>query len=281
MVGTDRSRVSAALWSHKDDDVQEVSAEADAEHHIVCVQYSSYFGELELDGRKAFAKNVRFGTTALIRAGEAPFAVHRGSWRVMHMYLPNRLLLSLADAEDLVARAGALELVAPQCDQDDVIQQISRSILTEMRADAPLSGLRVDALGQDLAIQLLRAHSNLAGTGALQPRKGGLSPQHLRRVQDRLEDSLAEDTGLAALAAVAGLSEHHLCRAFRQSTGEPPHRWLLLRRIERARDLLASTTLSVAEIAAAVGYDDPSYFARLFKRHAGATPSAYRQERGL
>ena len=96
---------------------------------------------------------------------------------------------------------------------------------------------------------------------------------------DRLLDDLPCESSLAELAALTGLSEHHFCRSFVRSTGTPPHRWLLNQRVARAQQLLSSSLLTVAEIAASVGYEDPSYFARLFKRHTGVTPLTYRKER--
>lgn len=74
-----------------------------------------------------------------------------------------------------------------------------------------------------------------------------------------------------------GLLPSHFCLAFRASTGLPPHRFQIVKRIERARDLLLDPNLSVAGIAQAVGYDDSAYFSRLFSRETGVTPRQWRQ----
>lgn len=108
---------------------------------------------------------------------------------------------------------------------------------------------------------------------------GGLAPWQVRRVTDFLEDHLADDVSLDDLSALVGLSTFHLCRAFKHSTGLPPHRWRLHRRIERARDMLEATDLPVTEVAAAVGYDDPSQLAAAFRKALGISPSQYRRER--
>ena len=71
----------------------------------------------------------------------------------------------------------------------------------------------------------------------------------------------------------------HLCRAFRESTGLPPYRRRMQRRIEQARKMLEGTDLPVTEIAASVGYDDPSELSSAFRKLLGVTPSQYRQER--
>jgi len=78
------------------------------------------------------------------------------------------------------------------------------------------------------------------------------------------------------LAGTAGLSIHHFARAFRQSVGEPPHSYVLRRRIERAQEMLKQTDQPLAEIALAVGFSDHSHFARHFRRLVGVTPGAAR-----
>jgi AraC-like DNA-binding protein len=88
-----------------------------------------------------------------------------------------------------------------------------------------------------------------------------------------MEEHLAEDFRLEDLSRLLDLSTFHLCRAFKQSTGLPPHRWRLARRIERAREMLEGTNRSVTDIAAAVGYDDPSQLAAVFRKALGVTPT--------
>lgn len=105
-----------------------------------------------------------------------------------------------------------------------------------------------------------------------------LSARSLALVKDRLDAPGAPSVALSELAALCRLSPHHLCRAFKAATGLPPHRWQVVRRIERARTLLTGTTLPVAEVASAVGYDDPAYFSRLFAKETGHSPRAWRAE---
>ena len=96
---------------------------------------------------------------------------------------------------------------------------------------------------------------------------------------NHLQDHLADDVSLAELAALVGLSSYHLCRAFKASTGLPPHRWRLARRIERARELLEHSEISITDVAAAVGYEDPSQLAAVFRKTLGMSPTRYRRER--
>lgn len=136
------------------------------------------------------------------------------------------------------------------------------------------STLEMEARALLVVERLVQLH----GGAAANPR-GGLSPSHLRKATDLLTERLHEDVPLAELAAQVELSPFHFCRAFKLSTGTPPHRWQIARRIERACDLLVATQMSITDIAAAVGYEDPGQFATVFRRTMNHTPSQYRNAR--
>jgi transcriptional regulator GlxA family with amidase domain len=106
--------------------------------------------------------------------------------------------------------------------------------------------------------------------------RGGLPPRVLQRVRDHVETHLEDSISLQDLASIAGLSTSHFIRAFKQSAGMTPHRYLLYRRVRRALGLLAETTLALSDIAIASGFADQSHFCRQFRKLVGATPSRYR-----
>lgn len=96
------------------------------------------------------------------------------------------------------------------------------------------------------------------------------------RLQDWLEAHFQEPVLLADLARASGLSERSLLRRFRQATGDSPSTYLQLLRVEEARRQLESSRLGLEAITRAVGYEDVSSFSRLFRRHTGLSPGAYR-----
>ena len=112
---------------------------------------------------------------------------------------------------------------------------------------------------------------------ALRPRvRGGLPPRAMRRVREFIQEHLEENVSIQALANIAGLSMYHFARAFKQSEGMTPHEYLVERRVQRTKDLLAETDLPLSEIALASGFSDQSHCARRFREHVGVTPSSYR-----
>lgn len=107
--------------------------------------------------------------------------------------------------------------------------------------------------------------------------RGGLAPWQVRRTTDFMHSNLGRNIALKELAELVGLSPFHFARAFKQSVGDPPHRYLARRRIERACELLAASELSVIEIAAQLGYEAPGALSRMFRREVGLSPSDYRR----
>ena len=101
--------------------------------------------------------------------------------------------------------------------------------------------------------------------------------RHLLRAKDLADLRYAEPLTVADLAKAAGLSPAHFSRAFRQAFGEPPHRYLLTRRLERAAALLRNTDRSVTEICLAGGLTSVGSFTTSFRRMFGQTPLEYRR----
>jgi AraC-like DNA-binding protein len=106
--------------------------------------------------------------------------------------------------------------------------------------------------------------------------RGGLSPTLKNRVCDFIEEHIGEKISLGALSSMAGLSPNHFARAFQQSVGMPPHRYLLRRRLEHVEQMLRETQLPLSQIALAVGFSDQSHLARHFRRLTGMSPSLAR-----
>lgn len=150
------------------------------------------------------------------------------------------------------------------------------AMTTDLDEGSPAGRLYGESLATALAVYLLDRY-------AVQRRKtkifkGGLPRYRLKRVLDYIGENLSGEVGLPELAALAGMSPHYFCELFKESMGCPPHRFVLLQRIDRAKELLRSRRLTVLEIGITVGFQNPSHFARMFHRFVGITPSEFRSD---
>jgi AraC family transcriptional regulator len=112
---------------------------------------------------------------------------------------------------------------------------------------------------------------------ALHAEVGGLGAFRARLVRTYIEENLSRNIQLASLAALVDLEDGHLLKSFKRSFGVPPHRYILQRRVEQAKLLLANSSMRVTDIALSTGFADASHFATTFRRLAGLTPSQYRK----
>lgn len=276
-----RDGLTAAAWRFDADEPFEIFADPDPEIHIISPIMTGVVDcELFLDGRRAYRAQFGSGMFNLVRAGEQPRAVEYGAnCSFLHLYLPDVALQRCA--EENGAGTGRIELVETGAVADPLVHRLALAIETEMRCPQIGSRLMIDGLTLQLAGHFVRHWSN-AGKGkgqAFRTFRSGLAPWQLKRVKTFLTEELHRDVGLDELTALVNLSPTHLCRAFRQSTGLPPHQWQMHKRVERAKELLLHPKHSITDISLAVGYANPGHFATLFKRITGVSPRDWRRER--
>src|SRR5215831_7360007 len=101
--------------------------------------------------------------------------------------------------------------------------------------------------------------------------------RRLLRAKDRMDAASHEEWPVERLASVSGVSEAHFARSFKEAFGAPPHRYLLTRRIERAKALLRDTDLAITEVAFRTGWNSLGTFGRIFRDITGESPGELRQ----
>ncbi len=176
-------------------------------------------------------------------------------------------LLWTPDAET----AGLLEPLNPF--EDDLISMWATAIASELDSEAP-DRLFVESLGNAAILRLKRIFSDKAGAT---PRSSGMSRERLRRVTEYIDAHLGDDLTLDVLADIACLSAHHLSRSFHRTVGVRLHRYVLQRRIERAKQLILETELSMAEIGWMVGFGSQAAFTKRFHQEVGQSPARLRR----
>ncbi|SED22569.1 AraC-type DNA-binding protein [Bradyrhizobium erythrophlei] len=111
--------------------------------------------------------------------------------------------------------------------------------------------------------------------------RGGLAAWQIARLQAYIDSNLHRTLHIRNLSAVARRSPAHFCRQFKMAFGEPPHAYVVRRRLERACHLMMISAASLSEIALSVGFSDQAHLCRLFRKTFGQSPASWRRERGI
>lgn len=157
---------------------------------------------------------------------------------------------------------------------DSTILHIAQLFKSELLNGGIAGKVYVESLRNLLAVHLLRNYNFTVTKPVLV--ESALDTFKLNKVKNFIEDGLAEDLSIADMAAVVHMSQFHFARAFKTATGSSPHRYLVERRMERAKVLLKVTRISIAEIAYGLGFANHSHFIAQFRKATGITPKSYR-----
>jgi AraC family transcriptional regulator len=242
-------------------------------HHML-VLYTRPPEELELryEGVKRHLPPPA-GAISLVPAGSPSRVRTSGCKDQLHLFLEPGLVARVA------AEAFGLDparLTVPPLDGLHLphLRAAMGAVDAELTAGGAGGRLATESLANVLAVHLIR--HVLAPHRPERGRDGVLPQGRLRAVIEYVEEHLGVGPTMEQLAAVARLSPYHFARQFKAATGLPPHQYVILRRVERAKELLqAGTALSLAEVAAHVGFSDQSHLSQHFKRLVGVTPGQF------
>jgi AraC family transcriptional regulator len=107
------------------------------------------------------------------------------------------------------------------------------------------------------------------------------SDEYINQTLEYIHDHYRQDIHIDTLAALAQQSKYHFIRSFKKWTKYSPYQYILFLRIEAAKDMLYSSTLTITQISYDLGFSNPSQFYRIFHQHAGLTPKQYRKTHQL
>lgn len=235
-------------------------------------------GVERMDGRFAGRRGGPEADSYIVYLGDGESRRYASSGEVAlgQIYFQPAFLGELTAAEPGPARAG-LGSEGTIFGQDRELRRLVEGYVARALGygGAP-SAPEMDALAVLLALRLVRAHA--PGRSADQGRasRSGLGARRLRRVLEHIDADLAGDASLATLSALVGLSPQHFCTAFRRSTGRTPHRYVLDRRVDRAKQLLLGGDGPLSRIALDCGFASQQHLTTTFKRSAGVSPARFR-----
>ena len=186
-------------------------------------------------------------------------------------------LAQIARENNFARQPEILEKTPNSVGGDPLVTHIGMALLADNIADGDLPArLYADSLRQALMLHLLKNYTSASG-GAPADFRGGLPAYKMRRVEEFVRENLERDLSLSELAEAANLSQFHFARAFRLTTGITPHEFLMQKRIEVAKDLLANSNLPIVEISNRAGFKNQSHFTNLFRKLNRLTPKHWRE----
>jgi AraC-like DNA-binding protein len=215
------------------------------------------------------------GDSTMLDYSETSTVTLHSSKDTVRLYLPRPTL------QDFVREqygSNEVHLRPPQqVMRDPILYHLGASLSALLEHPEENNSLLVDHIALSLQSHLYQTYS---ATPAWTPKaRGGLAPWQESRAKEAMDANLDKEITIARLAYECGLSTRQFARAFRQSTGRPPHRWLLQRRVERAQELLLTSDKTLAEIARACGFNDQTHLTRVFGKTVGTSPGLWRRAR--
>jgi AraC family transcriptional regulator len=248
------------------------------EHHLtqhcICLVLNSFVCDRWLDHR--FYRDVcNKGTIAIIPAD----VMHRAA------SLNKQLnFITLSMSQNLFNQA-AQDWASPDVFQpiphtahleDPLIMGIGLALKAEMESGYIGGRLYEESLATAITVHLLRHYCN--HKPKTKSYSNGLSSSKLRSALDYIQDNLDQSLSLDELARQVGISQYYFCSLFKQSVGVSPWQYVIERRIERAKELLRTSEMSLSEIALLCGFANQNHLNRHFRKLVGVTPKAYRNQ---
>ncbi|SEK12647.1 MULTISPECIES: AraC family transcriptional regulator [unclassified Variovorax] len=161
--------------------------------------------------------------------------------------------------------------------RDDVLAHLAGALTPALQRPSEASMLFVDQVCLAMTSYLVDAHGQAAP--AAEPRTHRvLSRSHEARAKEMLRSKMDGGISIAEIADACNLSRSYFIHAFRETTGQTPHQWLVAQRLERAQALLMDFERPLAEVAAACGFSDQSHFTRVFSQFTGTPPGTWRRK---
>jgi AraC family transcriptional regulator len=259
-----------------DGGMSDVSAPIPAEEaFVVSVHLKELpFHELRLRGATVHTGYHPKGGVSVFDLEDDPSFFFPSPFHCLHFYVKRTTLDMLAD-EHGARRIETLRW--PHGTTDETVSHLGSALLSALESPESANELFVDQVALALSAYFAYAYGGMRKADRVA--RGGLAPWQERRCKELMTGRLGHQISLGELAKACGLSISRFARAFKQATGESPHRWLVKRRVEAAKELLRSSDLSIAEIALDCGFSDQSHLTRVFSVMAGATPGTWRRNR--
>ncbi|WP_181159951.1 AraC family transcriptional regulator [Sandaracinobacter neustonicus] len=251
-------------------------AEAVVDAHFLITFLSPQRGrELRLASARSTTFDAPSGSVDLIPAGAGYYCRWEHPVECVLLSVAPDQLTRFAEREFDASRIELRPVVPGAVDR--TAARIAGLMRDEMMQARPPGRLYMESLATALLCHTVQTHSSLAEQAASSQWKGGLPPRVWRETDEFIRENLASDMALSSLSQRAGLSYSHFLRAFRQTAGVSPHRYIMLQRAQLARELAATSRLPLKQIALQCGFANQSHMTTVMKTLLNETPGDVRR----
>ena len=250
----------------------ELDAVVQPPDHVIAVHLAGSVNLRQTRNGRTRARKMNAGDITITPVGPPTRWQQAGHSLVVLLRLSPAYVRTVA-GEECALDPDRFEIQTVFSTHDHVVEELARRLLTGLELEGADSHLYVDTLTCELAVHLLARYTT---TVVQEWPRAQLSPHKLRRTIEYIDEYLCNQLTLASMANAVALSPGHFAHAFREATGVAPHRYVLERRVERAKELLRQSDLPITEIASRVGCSSHSHFSVLFNRVTGLTPRQFR-----
>lgn len=253
------------------DEVSQVRTEASDRGFLVGVSMTAQHRRSIFRGRHGAHHDFTRGGIYIRDFAEDYRADIHGAFDFLLVELPPSFFEQAAEYCDVRSVRG-LSTVTGQ--HDPVLEHLAHALAPALSRPDEASMLFVDQIGIALGTYLLRRYGGAARASL---RNTGLSRMHEERAKQMLLEKVKGNVSIPEIARECNMSASYFLRAFKESTGQTPHQWLMAQRVQRAREFLRDTELPLAEVAVACNFYDQSHFSRVFSQVVGTSPGSWRR----
>ncbi|GJD16771.1 transcriptional regulator, AraC family [Rivularia sp. IAM M-261] len=239
-------------------------------HHVIAIAQNQFHLEVRKDGK--FQQ--QFINNGIIQLTPAKITQSL-AWKNQSKFLLLSLDPEFIEQATCEITLRRLELIPQFSISDPIILHIALALQADIVTGSNTGKLFGESAATMLATHIVKAYAT--EKPIIKAYQDGLAKNKLHIILDYIDTHLEQDIKLSDLAKLIEVSQYYFCTLFKQSTGLAPHKYLIQQRIKRAKTLLQSTKLSIAEIALQCGFTDQSHLHKHFKRLEGITPSSIRQ----